>query len=92
MNHNPRSRIILEELRGDRLIHTSSIPISQEEAPQDRVIDIPLPRCNGRNVVSQTDTEMQCADTINMLVPKLGHDDVAQGSELAQQFIPDTQT
>ena len=27
MNHNPRSRIVLEELRGDRPIQTSLIPI-----------------------------------------------------------------
>ena len=52
MNHKPKSRIVLEELRGDRLTHTSSIPIVQEEAPQDRVIDIPLSRHSGKNVVT----------------------------------------
>ena len=34
MNHKSRSRIVLEELRGDKLTHNSSIPIVQE-APQD---------------------------------------------------------
>ena len=52
VNQKSRSRIVLEELRGDRPIHNSSIPIVQEEAPQDRVIDIPLPRHSGRNVVT----------------------------------------
>ena len=84
MNHKPRSRIVLEELRGDRPTHTSSTPIIQEEAPQDRVIDISLPRHSGRNVMTQADTETQRADTINSLVPQPGHDDGAQGSELAE--------
>ena len=42
--------------------------------------------------MAQDDIEMQCADTINTLVPQLGHDDGAQGSESAEQFIHDTQT
>ena len=70
MNHKPQSKIILKELRGDRPTHDSSIPIVQKEAPQDRVIDIPLPRHSGRNFVTQADTETQRADTINTLVPQ----------------------
>ena len=69
MNHKPRSRIVLEELRGDRPTHTSLTLIKQEEAPQDRVIDIPLPRRSRRNVMTQADTETQRVDTINTLVP-----------------------
>ena len=65
MNHKPRSRIILKELRGDEPIHNSLIPIVQEEAPQDRFIDIPLPRQSGRNVVTQAGTEMHRTDTID---------------------------
>ena len=65
MNHKFRSKIILEKLRGDRLTNNSSISIVQEEALQDRVIDIPLPRRNSRNVVTQANTEMQRVDNIN---------------------------
>ena len=68
MNHKPKSRIVLEKLRGDKLTHNSSIPIVQEEEPQHRVIDIPLPCRSGRNVVTQSNTETQRVDTINMLV------------------------
>ena len=81
MNHKSKSRIILEELRRDRPTHNSSMPIVQEEVPQDRVIDIPLPRCSGRNVVTQANTEMQRADTTNTLVSHPVHDDGKQGSE-----------
>ncbi|XP_057510754.1 uncharacterized protein LOC130793116 [Actinidia eriantha] len=90
MNHKSRSRFVLEELIGDKPTHNSSIPTVQE-APQDRVIDILLPR-SGRNVVTQADTETQCADTINMLVPQLVRDDGAQGSESTEQLNFDTQT
>ena len=69
MNHKPKSRIVLEELREDKSSHISLVPIVQDEASQDRVIDIPLPRRNGRNVVIQVDNETQCANTINSLIP-----------------------
>ena len=58
MNHKFRSKIILEELKGERPTHNSSIPIIQEKTAQDRVIDIPLPRRSGRNVVTRADTKM----------------------------------
>ena len=67
MNHKPRSRIILEELRGDRPVQTSLIPIVQEETPQESVLDIPLPRCSGRIVEMRVDAE-PCGPTINMPV------------------------
>ncbi|XP_057481980.1 uncharacterized protein LOC130768889 [Actinidia eriantha] len=91
MNHKSKSRIVLEELRRDRLTHNSSIPIVQEEAPQDRVIDIPLPRCSGRNVVTQVDTETQHADTIKTLVSQPVHDDGKQRSESTEKLNSDTQ-
>ena len=91
MNHKPKSRIVLEDLRRDRPTHNSLRPIVQEEAPQHRVIDIPLPCHSGRNVVTQADTETQCADTINMLVPQSGDDDGAQGSKSIKQLNSNTQ-
>ena len=42
--------------------------------------------------MTQADTKTRCANTINTLVPQPGHDDGAQGSELAEEFTPDTQT
>ena len=66
MNHKPKSRIVLEELREDKPKKTFSISIVQEEAPQDRVINIPLPHYSGKNIVTQDDIEMQRADTINV--------------------------
>ena len=92
INYKLKNRIILEELRGNRLTRTSSIPIVQEEEAQDRVIDIPLPRRSGRNVVTQADTERQHAYTIKAFVPHLGQDDSVQGSESVEQFIPNKQT
>ena len=67
MNHKPKSRIVLEELRGDRPAQTSLIPIVQEETPQESVLDIPLPCRNGRIVETCFDAE-PCGPTINMLV------------------------
>ena len=67
MNHKPRSRIVLEELRGDRPVQTSLIPIVQEETPQESVLNIPLPRRSGRIVETHVDAEA-CGPTINMPV------------------------
>ena len=41
---------------------------TQEEALQNRVIDIPLSRRSGRNVMIWADTETQRTDTINTLI------------------------
>ncbi|XP_057495680.1 uncharacterized protein LOC130780680 [Actinidia eriantha] len=92
MNHKSKSKIVLEKLRGDRPTHSSSIPIVQEEVPQHRVIDIPLPRRSGRNVVTQDDTEMHRVDTINTLVLQPVPDDGAQGLESTEQLNSNTQT
>ena len=67
MNHKPRSTIVLEELRGDRLVQTSLIPIVQEETPQESVLDIPLPCRSGRIVETRVDAE-PCGPTINMSI------------------------
>ena len=67
MNHKPISRIVLEELRGDRPAQTSLIPIVQEETPQESVLDIPLPRHSGRIIEMHVDAE-PCGFTINMPV------------------------
>ena len=75
-NHKPRSRIVLEELRGDRPIQTSLIPIVLEETPQESVLNIPLPHHSGRFVEMHVDAK-PCGPTINMPVaqPKEhGHD------------------
>ena len=57
MNHKPRSRIVLEELRRDRAIQTSLIPIVKEETPQESVLNIPLPHRSGMIVEMRVDTE-----------------------------------
>ena len=67
MNHKPISRIVLEELRGDRPVQTSLIPIVQEETPQESVLDIPLPHRSGRIIEMCVDDE-PCGPTINMPV------------------------
>ena len=67
MNHKTKSRIILEELRGDRPVQTSLIPLVQEETPQESVLDIPLPRRSGRIIKTHVDAE-PCGPTINMSV------------------------
>ena len=67
MNHKPRTTIVLEELRGDRLVQTSLIPIVQEETPQESVLDIPLPCRSGRIVETRVDAE-PCGPTINMSI------------------------
>ena len=67
MNHKPRSRIVIGELRGDRPAQTSLIPIVQEETPQESVLDIPLPQRSGRIVETRVDAE-PCGPTINMSV------------------------
>ena len=64
-NHKPRSRIVLEELRGDRPVQTSLIPIVQEETPQESVLDIPLPCRSGRIIEMRVDAK-PCGPTINM--------------------------
>ncbi|MBE2321140.1 DDE-type integrase/transposase/recombinase, partial [Solirubrobacter sp. CPCC 204708] len=69
MNHKPRSRIVLEELRGDKPVQTSSIPTVQEETPHESVLDIPLPRRSGRIVETRADIE-PCGPTMNMPVPQ----------------------
>ena len=86
MNHKPRSRIVLEELRGDRLVQTSLIPIVQEETPQESVLDIPLPRRSMRIVETCVDVE-PCGPTINMPVsqPEEHDHDGLQESASAQR-------
>ena len=86
MNHEPISRIVLENLRGDRPIQTFLIPIVQEETPQESVLDIPLPCRSGRIVETRVDAE-PCGPTINMPVaqPKEHDHDGLQESTSAQQ-------
>ena len=86
MNHKPRSRIVLEELRGDRPVQTSLIPIVQEETPQESVLNIPLPHRSGRIIETRVDAE-PCSPTINMPVAQLEeHDhDGLQESACAQR-------
>ena len=67
MNHKPISRIVLEELRGDRPVQTSLIPIVQEETPHESTPNIPLPRRSGRIVKTRVDAE-PCGPTINMSI------------------------
>ena len=91
MNHKPISRIFLEELRGDRPVQTSLIPIVEEETPQESVLDIPLPRHSGRIVETHVDVE-PCGPTINMSVAQLEeHDhDGLQESASAQHTTNST--
>ena len=48
MDHEPRSRVVLEEIRGEKTGYNTSIPSVQEEVPHEMDIDIPLPRRSGR--------------------------------------------
>ncbi|XP_057965365.1 uncharacterized protein LOC131155923 [Malania oleifera] len=84
MNHKPISKIVLEELKGDIPI----IPIVQKEPPQDKVIDIPLPRHNGRNVVTRAESDPSHVATINTPVVQPGPNDGGQGSGSTQQNVP----
>ena len=86
MNHKPKSRIILEELRGDRPVQTSLIPIMQEETPQESVLDISLPHRSSRIVETCVDAE-PCGPTINMPVaqPEEHDHDGLQESASAQR-------
>ena len=68
MNHKPKSRIVLEELRGDRPAQTSLIPIVQEETPQESILDIPLPRRSGRIAEMRVDAE-PCGPTVTPHFP-----------------------
>ena len=92
MNHKPKSRIVLEELRGDRPAQTSLIPIVQEETPQESVLDIPLPRHSGRIVEMRVDAE-PCGPTINMLIaqPEEHDHDGLQESASAQRTTDSAQ-
>ena len=91
MNHKPKSRIVLEELRGDRPIQTSLIPIVQEETPQESVLDIPLPRRSGRIVETRVDAE-PCGPTIISVAQLEEHDhDGLQESAFAQRTIDSAQ-
>ena len=92
MNHKPRSRIVLEELRGDKPVQTSLIPIVQEETPQESVLDIPLPRHSGRIVETRLDAE-PCGPTINLPIAKPEeHDrDGLQESAFAQRTTDSAQ-
>jgi hypothetical protein len=55
IDHKPRSKIVLEELRGERPAQTSLPPIVQEEMPQESSIETPIdtlvPRRSGRVIV-----------------------------------------
>ena len=92
MNHKPKSRIVLEELRGDRPVQTFLIPIVQEETPQESVLDIPLPRRSGRIVEMRVDAET-CGPTINMLFaqPEEHDHDGLQESTFAQRTTDSAQ-
>ena len=92
MNHKPKSRIILEELRGDRLVQTSLIPIVQEKTPQESVLNIPLPCRSGRIVETHVDAE-PCGPTINMPVsqPKEHDHDGLQELASAQRTTDSAQ-
>ncbi|MBY3556093.1 hypothetical protein HGI15_22425, partial [Modestobacter lapidis] len=92
MNHKPRSRIVLEEMRGDKPVQTSSIPVVQEETPHESVLDIPLPRRSGRIVETRADTEPY-GPTINMPVsqPEQHIPDGTQGSTSAQRTTDSAQ-
>ena len=65
MNHKPKSKIVLEELRGERPTQTFPSPIAQEEAPKDGELGVPLPRRSGRIVESQANDTP--SETINMM-------------------------
>ena len=93
MNHKPRNRIVLEELRGDRPVQTSLIPIVQEETPQESVVDIPLPRRSMRIVETRVDAE-PCSLTIDMPVaqPEENDHDGLQESASTQRTIDSAQT
>ena len=86
MNHKPKIRIVLEELRGDRPVKTSLIPIVQKETPQESVLDIPLPCRSGRIVETHVDAKL-CGPTINMPVaqPEEHDHDGLQESASAQR-------
>ena len=55
IDHKPRSKIVLEELRGERPAQTSLPPIVQEEMPQETSVEAPIdtlvPRRSGRVIV-----------------------------------------
>ena len=55
MNHKPRSRVVIEDLRKDISTHASSIPIVQENVSQ--VDNISLPSRGGRIVGTSADGE-----------------------------------
>ena len=57
IDHKPRSRIILEEMRRETPTYTSSIPSIQEKTSQERVINVPLPRHSGRITETRVDPE-----------------------------------
>ena len=92
INHKPKSRIVLEELRGDRPVQTSLIPIVQQETPQESVLDIPLPRRSGRIVETRVDVEPY-GPTINMSVaqPEEHDHDGLQESASAQRTTDSAQ-
>ncbi|XP_057953828.1 uncharacterized protein LOC131148112 [Malania oleifera] len=84
MNQKPKSKIVLEELRGD----IPTIAIVQEEPPQDRVINIPLPHRSGRNVVTRAKYDPSRAATIDTLVVQPEQNNGAQESGSTQQNMP----
>ncbi|XP_058203105.1 uncharacterized protein LOC131317584 [Rhododendron vialii] len=55
IEHKPRSKIVLEELRGERPTQTSLPPIMQEETPQKTFVEAPIdtsvPRRSGRVII-----------------------------------------
>ena len=83
MNHKPKSRIVLEELREERPTQTFPSPIAQEETPQDGELGVPLPRHSGRIAESQANDAP--GETTNMIgdEPNQHVDDGTPGLVLA---------
>lgn len=82
MDHKPRSKNALEELRGDKTRLAPLIPIVQAETPQESGFhNFPLTLLSGRNIVTRTDPELVQKDTIYAPVSEPVQVDGTQGSE-----------
>ena len=92
MNHKPKGRIVLEELREERPIQTFPPPITQEETLKDGELGVPLPRRSGRIAKSQANDTL--GETINMMgdKPDLYVGDGTPGFVLALRDTTHTQT
>ena len=82
MGHKPRSRIILEEMKGETPTHTSLIPFVQEKTSQEKVIDVPLPRRSGRIIKTRVNPEPIIDTQVPQIVKHADND--ASGLESSQ--------